>query len=243
LIAAHADRRLTGAEAARMDEHVAGCPDCYDVFAATVQFGLAEPEAETEGVKPAEARFGAAGARLRSSMFGRTVGLAAAAVLVVALGLWLYRTSRHPSAPLVAELAQAMGTHRFIEPRLTGGFRYGRLITLRSGETPQGLDAQPAPVLAAVARIRAQAEGDTSPASLARWGSRISSPAMRRRRSRPESASARAGRPGLLSDLSAAYLARAKQADEPADIEGSKPRAGDRPSKRSAEAYLIAPWP
>ena len=40
LIAAHADRRLSGAEAARMDEHVAGCPDCYEVFAATVQFGL-----------------------------------------------------------------------------------------------------------------------------------------------------------------------------------------------------------
>ena len=41
LIAAHAERRLSGVEAAQMDEHVAGCSECYEVFAETVQFGLA----------------------------------------------------------------------------------------------------------------------------------------------------------------------------------------------------------
>jgi hypothetical protein len=45
LIAAHVDHRLGGDEAARMDEHIAGCPDCYDVFSQTVQFALAEAEA------------------------------------------------------------------------------------------------------------------------------------------------------------------------------------------------------
>jgi CHAT domain-containing protein len=220
-IAAHADRRLSGAEAARMDEHVAGCPDCYEVFAATVEFGLAEPEAEIEGVKPAEARLGPTGARLRSPLFTRTVGLAAAAALVVALGLWFYRTrSPRASAPLVAQLAEAMGTHRFIEPRLTGGFRHGRLITLRSGEAPQGLDAQPGTVLAAVARIRERAEGDTSPEALGALGVTylVSGDAAAAVKSLESASAQKPEDAGLLSDLSAAYLVRARQADEPADI-------------------------
>jgi CHAT domain-containing protein/tetratricopeptide (TPR) repeat protein len=221
LIAAHADRRLTGAEAARMDEHVAGCPDCYDVFASTVQFGLAESEAEIEGVKSAETRFGRAGAGLRSSRFARPLSLAAAAALVVALGLWAYRT-RLPrsSAPLVAELADAMGARRLIEPRLTGGFRYGRLVTLRSGETPQGLDAQPATVLAAVARIRERAENDPSPEALGALGVTylVSGDGAAAVKALESGSAQKPDDARLLSDLSAAYLVRAKQADEPADI-------------------------
>ena len=188
-----------------MDEHVAGCPDCYEVFAATVQFGLSEPEAETEGVK----------------LFTRWVGLAAAATLIVALGLWLYRTQLpRPSAPLVAELAEAMGARRFIEPRLTGGFRHGRLITLRSGEASQGLDAQPGAVLAAVARIRERAEGDTSPEALGALGVTylVSGDAAAAVKSLESASAQKPDDARLLSDLSAAYLVRAKQADEPADI-------------------------
>ncbi len=206
-----------------MDEHVAGCPDCYEVFAATVQFGLAETEPDTEGVESAEARFGAAGARLRSRRFPRVVGLAAAAAaaLVLALGLWLYRTqSLRPSAPLVAELADAMGARRFIEPRLTGGFRHGRLVTLRSGEASQGLDAQPGAVLAAVARIRERAEGDTSPEALGALGVTylVSGDAAAAVKSLESASAQKPDDAGLLSDLSAAYLVRAKQAEEPADV-------------------------
>ena len=47
-----------------------------------------------------------------------------------------------------------MGPTRFIEPRLTGGFQHGRLVVLRSGNAPQGLDAQSPAVLTAVAHIR-----------------------------------------------------------------------------------------
>mgnify|MGYP006173019279 CR=1 FL=1 len=32
------------------------------------------------------------------------------------------------------ELVKAMGTRRFVEPRITGGFSHGPLVTLRSGE-------------------------------------------------------------------------------------------------------------
>ena len=44
-IAAHAERRLTGTEAARMDEHLADCPICHETFAETLRFALDE-EAE-----------------------------------------------------------------------------------------------------------------------------------------------------------------------------------------------------
>jgi tetratricopeptide (TPR) repeat protein len=210
LIAAHADRRLIGDEAARMDEHIAGCAECYAVFSETVQFGLAE----------------APSASVRRPVFGRpafkiAAGLAAAAVVVLAIGVWQYRArfQRGPAAPLT-QLAEAMGTRRFVEPRLTGGFQHGRLTTLRSGDTPQGLDAQSPAVLSAVARIREQAEGDTSPEALGALGiTYLVSGDVGGAVKALESASAqKPDDPRLLSDLAAAYLVRAAQADEPADI-------------------------
>jgi CHAT domain-containing protein/tetratricopeptide (TPR) repeat protein len=217
LIAAHADHRLSGAEAARMDEHVAGCRDCYEVFAETVRFGLAEDEA---GV----ARAGApvvAPALFRRPLFKTAAALATAAVVLLALGLWFTRDRfRGAPAPLLAELAEAMGDRRFVQPRLTGGFRHGRLITLRSGDTSQGLDTQSPAVLGAVARIRERAEGDTSPEALGALGvtylvSGDTSAAVKAL----ESATAQDPKdPRLLSDLAAAYLVRAERADEPADI-------------------------
>src|SRR5688572_871419 len=89
LIAAHADRRLTGEEAARMDEHVAGCADCYEVFSETAQFNLTE--GETPGVLTAGAPIGARTAGGRRRMFAIT-GLAAAALLAVAAAAWLSRS-------------------------------------------------------------------------------------------------------------------------------------------------------
>jgi CHAT domain-containing protein len=210
LIAAHADRRLIGDEAARMDEHIAGCSECYAVFSETVQFGLAE----------------APSASVRRPVFGRpafkmAAGLAAAAVLVLAIGVWQYRArfERGPAAPLT-QLAEAMGTRRFVEPRLTGGFQHGRLTTLRSGDTQQGLDAQSPAVLSAVARIREQAEGDTSPEALGALGVTylVSGDAAAAVKALESASAQKPDDPRLLSDLAAAYLVRAAQADEPADI-------------------------
>jgi CHAT domain-containing protein len=216
LIAAHADRRLTGAEAARMDEHIAGCPDCYEVFAETIQFGLSE--GRDAGLKRPAAPAVAPLAFVRRPGF--KAGLSIAAALLLAISLRLYRAPSHGAAPLVAELAEAMDARRLIEPRLTGGFHHGRLITLRSGETPQGLDAQPPAVLAAVARIRERAESDTSPEAQGALGiTYLVSGDVSGAVKALESASAQdPGNARLLSDLAAAYLARATQADEPADI-------------------------
>jgi hypothetical protein len=143
-----------------MDEHVAGCSECYQVFSETVAFALAEEQEEPVPSKPAPVV-----PFVRRRAFQVLSGLAAAAALVLAVR---YSASLHAPAaqPLVAELAQAMGTTRFVEPRLTGGFQHGRLVVLRGGDVPQGLDAHSPAVLSAVARIRERTAGDTSPEAL-----------------------------------------------------------------------------
>jgi CHAT domain-containing protein/tetratricopeptide (TPR) repeat protein len=218
LLAAHAERRLLGDEAARMDEHVAGCAECYEVFAETVQFGLAEEEA---GVMRTGAGAAAPSKFLRRPAFRTVAPLALAALLLLAVGLWSQRARfQRAPLPLVAQLAEAMGTRRFVEPRLTGGFRHGRLTTLRSGDTPQGLDAQSPAVLGAVARIREQAEGDTSPESLGALGVTylVSGDAAAAVKALESASAQKLDDARLLSDLAAAYLVRAAQSDEPADI-------------------------
>jgi CHAT domain-containing protein len=209
-IAAHAERRLPAAEAARLDAHVAGCPSCYEVLSEVVRFGIDE----------------AAGERAPSvTPLGRRIwpmaALATAAALVLALGLWFSRTrpGRTP-APLVAELAEAMGGQRFVEPRLTGGFHHGRVIRLRSGGAPRGLDAQSPEVLAAVARIRARAAGDTSPEALGALAVTylVSGDPAAAVKALESAVAQDPNDARLQTDLAAAYLVRAAEADEPADL-------------------------
>jgi CHAT domain-containing protein/tetratricopeptide (TPR) repeat protein len=219
LLAAHAERRLLGDEAARMDEHVAECSECYEVFAETVQFGLAE--GEEAGVMRTGAGAAAPSGFLRRPAFRTVAPLAMAALLLLAVGLWSQRARfQRAPLPLVAQLAEAMGTRRFVEPRLTGGFRHGRLTTMRSGDTPQGLDAQSPAVLSAVARIRERAEGDISPESLGALGVTylVSGDAAAAVKSLESASAQKPDDARLLSDLAAAYLVRAAQSDEPADI-------------------------
>src|SRR5437773_9072094 len=202
-----------------MDEHVAGCSECYEVLSETVQFGLAE--GEDAGVMRTGAGAAAPAGFLGRPAFRTVAPLAMAALLLLALGLWSQRARfQRAPLPLVAQLAEAMGNRRFVEPRLTGGFRHGRLITMRSGETPHGLDAESPAVLGAVARIREQAEGDVSPESLGALGVTylVSGDVAAAVKSLESATAQKPDDPQLLSDLAAAYLVRAAQSDEPADI-------------------------
>jgi CHAT domain-containing protein/tetratricopeptide (TPR) repeat protein len=209
-MAAHAERRLGGAEAARMDEHLAGCEACYEVFAETARFVLEDSQDEIRSRRVAFARRPA---------FRMAAGLAAAAVLLLAvLQVWRSRSGREQ--PLVAELAEAMGTHRFVEPRLTGGFRHGRLVVVRSDTPPPGLDQQTPAVIAAVARIRARAESDPSAEALGALAiTYLVSGDVGGAVKALESATVQdPGNARLRSDLAAAYLVRAARLDEPADL-------------------------
>jgi CHAT domain-containing protein len=215
MIAAHAERRLSGVEAARMDEHLASCSECYETFAETARFVLDEEEP----VAPRQAKILAF---VRRPAFRIAASLAVATLLLAAFQqLWGPRLQR-PAEPLVAGLAKALGETRFIEPRLTGGFQHGRHVVLRAGgsDRPQGLDAYSPAVLAAVARIRERTQGDTSPQALAALAATyLVSGDVAQAVKALESATAQDPKnPNLQSDLAAAYLVRASRLDEPADI-------------------------
>ncbi|HXK11669.1 MAG TPA: CHAT domain-containing protein [Vicinamibacteria bacterium] len=205
-----------------MDEHLASCPICGEVFAETVRFLLEEEEAE-DVVSPVIPF-------VRRKAFLVPAALAAAAALAFVAFRLPWRRSA-PSTPMVAALAEAMGTERFVEPRLTGGFRHGPLVVLR-GEAPHGLDAYPPAVLGAVARVRERAAAEPSPEALGALGvTYLVSGDVGAAVKALESATAQAPRnPRLLSDLSAAYLVRASRLDEPSDV----PRALEAAEKAIA---------
>ena len=212
LLAAHAERRLAGAEAAQIDAHLAECSSCYETFAETVQFVLAEEVAEEPPAPTRVLPF------YRRPAFQIAAGLAAAAGLFVAVQQ--LGRARPQGGPLVAELAEAMGSTRFIEPRLTGGFQHGRLVVMRSGNATQGLDAHSPEVLTAVAHIRQRTQNDTSPAALAALAATyLVSGDVAAAVKALESATAQdPDNPKLQSDLAAAYLVRASRLDEPSDL-------------------------
>ena len=198
-----------------MDEHLGSCPTCHETFAETLRFALDEEAEEAlPRTPPLVLPF------VRRPAFRVAAILAIAASVFLAFQqLWHARSAR-PASPLVAELAQAMGTARFVEPRLTGGFQHGRLVILRSGDRPQGLDAHSPAVLGAVARIREKAEGDTSPEALGALAvTYLVSGDIGKAVKALESATAQDSKNARLqSDLAAAYLVRASRLDEPADI-------------------------
>ena len=216
-----------------MDEHIASCPTCYEAFAETVRFALDEEDDEAEE-GPARGRAPAipfVRRLVRGRPFQATAALATAASLFLAFLIWRGRAER-PSPSAVAELAEAIGTRRLVEPRLTGGFRYGRLVVLRSGDAPQGLDAYSGAVLGAVARIRERAESDPSPETQGALGvTYLVSGDLLAAVKALESATAQAPQdPRLLSDLAAAYLVRADRLGEPSD----RPKALDAAEKAIA---------
>jgi len=214
LLAAHAERRLAGAEAAQLEAHLADCSTCCETFAETVKFLLAEEPAEEPVPNPARVL-----PFHRRPAFQIAAGLAAAAGLVLAVRYFSFARSSRPSSPL-AELAEAMGPTRFIEPRLTGGFQHGRLVVMRSGNAPQGLDAQSPAVLTAVANIRQRTQNDTSPAALAALAATylVSGDVAAAVKALESATAQEPENPRLQSDLAAAYLVRASRLDEPSDI-------------------------
>src|SRR5512139_4147005 len=98
-----------------MDEHIASCPTCYEVFADTVRFALDEEDDEAEeGPDRGKAPIPFFRRLVRGRPLQATAALATAASLFLAFQIWRGRAERtSPSA--VAELAEAIGTHRLVE--------------------------------------------------------------------------------------------------------------------------------
>ncbi len=128
LIAAHAERRLVGDEATRMDEHLASCPTCPEVFAETLRFideqelgpaparAVAAPEPDDAGASPrAPMHVGARPPIHRQNGFRLAATLAAAATVIMALQLWR-RSANPPEREIRVADAPEVGTERPSKP-------------------------------------------------------------------------------------------------------------------------------
>jgi CHAT domain-containing protein len=224
-IAAYVDGRLAGAEKAEMEAHLASCDDCLAVFSETAR---SETELGGSQAPPAVVR----------GRFGRRwILLAVAACLVVAAAvpLALRMRSNRRVRPELAELVAALGPQRLFEPRLTGGFEFGPMAPRYRSAKPLA-ESDSWEVLAAAAKIRKKDEQKSTPATLDALGaanlllgkyddavSKLEEATLE------EPKNAR-----YLTDLSAAYLVRAKEKgradDYPKALESAEKAAELDPS-------------
>ena len=214
-IAACLDGRLSDRERARITEHLAACEDCYTVFHESAQTHVVG-----EPTRPRRAerwRAWVTVPRLAWSSAG--AALVTAAVVWLAVGSGRMTPSRQPDRELQA-MAEALLSDRVIEGRLTGGFAYAHVRgPIRSG-VPSAPTLSP-DVRIAAAHSEKVLAGVGTPRALHTLGiaSLITGdldravPMIERAvdRSAPDAE--------MLSDLSAAYLARAERDGRRQDLE------------------------
>jgi CHAT domain-containing protein len=133
--------------------------------------------------------------------------LAAAAVVVVAAGAWWFT----PRA-LTAQLARAVGERRPVEARLTGGFLYAPPESALRGGSSSNSIRDDWRVLQVISKIDARAGGD-APSAASLQASGVAALVLGKYDEAVASLEAAVrrepGNPRVLSDLTAAYLARA----------------------------------
>jgi tetratricopeptide (TPR) repeat protein len=204
-LAAYLDGRLRGRERERVTGHLAGCESCYFVFSEAAQTHVtATPEHIT------------AWERWRAWLSRpKVIWGSAAATLATAASLWLVIGTailqRLPTmSPELQALVAAVGTDRTVEPRLTGGFAYGPLRgVVRGGES--AAVRVPPDVRIAVAQIEKESIAHRSPQALQSLGIAclVIGETDRAVPLLEQAADLAPTDAKVLSDLSAAYLARA----------------------------------
>jgi tetratricopeptide (TPR) repeat protein len=214
-IAACLDGRLSNRERAQITEHLAACEDCYTGFNESAQTHVAATPARSP---IAEAwRAWVTVPRLAWSSAGAALATAACVWLLVGPGRIM--PSRQPNQELQA-MADALLSDRVIEGRLTGGFAYARVRgPIRSGEPS-------APALSPDVRIAAALSekvlaGVGTPRALHTLGiaSLITGDLDRAVPMIEQAVDRSTPDAEMLSDLSAAYLARAERDNRRQDLE------------------------
>jgi tetratricopeptide (TPR) repeat protein len=123
--------------------------------------------------------------------------------------------------PRFEKLVAAVGEERYIEGRLTGGFKYGPLRSVARG--PGDVSHQNLALLAVAAELETATRTDASATNLHAWG--VAQVLLGRLDAAITSlGSALRERPtdsGILSDLAAAHLAKAKTEGSRGDAEAS----------------------
>jgi tetratricopeptide (TPR) repeat protein len=202
-MAAFLDGRLPEHDRKQMAAHLAGCERCYFIFTEAVQSPATQQATGND-----------------ESWTRRRVVWSAAATLVAAAALVLaVRSGIGPASSdeQLQTLVSAVGTDRVIEPRLSGGFAYGPLRTVRSSPAT-ALSLSPDLRIAA-ARVEKATESQESPEALRARGIACvlignvdcATTALQLATSqRPNDAS-------MLNDLAAAYLVRAERSGDQND--------------------------
>ena len=115
-LAAYVDRRLTAAERADVEARLAADPDSYELLVEVMRTQEALGEVPAVPARPASPT---------RPLVWAAAALAAAAALVMAVRFSPGVPAPRPASSPVASLVAAVGTERYLEPRLTGGFPSG----------------------------------------------------------------------------------------------------------------------
>lgn len=197
LIAAYLDGRLTERERASIADHLGACEDCYLLFTESARHYVRQPLREV-------------GVLTWRRYAVPAAGLAAAAALVLVIRSGVIQPALPPSGAAVAELVGAVGAHRVIEPRLTGGFAYAPMRAPVRDGAPR-IDFRSPDVRIAAAKLEKQAMQYLSPDALGSLGVGylVMGEVDKAVTVLEEAADQSKPAPRVLSDLAAAYLTRA----------------------------------
>lgn len=165
LLAAYIDKRLSPEQRAVVEAQLASDPDSYAVLVETMKALDADvPEARTVRMVTR-----ASAPKVRWVIVGGVLAAAAALALVVWTQPDLIRRLRRDDASVQLErLVAAVGEERYVEARLTGGFRFGplRSVNRGSGSTSRTNLS----LVAAAGELQKRAQANPTPVNLHNWG-------------------------------------------------------------------------
>lgn len=211
-IAAYLDGRLSIREREQMAAHLADCDDCAFIFSEAAQTRVTA-NIEHDGVVSRWWQWIA-----RPVVWWPAAAAIAMAAVVMVTGASVLFMRRATSTELQA-LVSAVGTDRTVEPRLTGGFAYAPVRGVVRGPDTRVPTASP-DVRIAAAVLEKKAVARRTPTALDSLGIAYLVVGDIERAVQVLEEAAERARPNaqVLSNLSAAYLVRGRQNNQPQDF-------------------------
>lgn len=233
-IGAYLEGRLSKPERARITEHLASCEHCSFAFSETAQMHVATTSDEKTGW-----RAWLTPAVLWPSSIG---ALATAAAVWLIVGAGALAPWGPAQSPGLTALVAAVGAERPIEARLTSGFAYGSPRRSATRAAAPSTQAGSPDVRIAAAQIEKEAIAHRTPQSLNALGIAylVVGDVARAISVLEEAANQPKPDAQILSNLSAAYFARAVRTNQPQEFAralGMAERAVNADS-RLAEAWF-----
>jgi CHAT domain-containing protein len=175
MLAAYIDNRLPPEQRAAVEAQLATDPESYALLVDTLE-ALDDDEIKALEVKEPLKQPMPFAPKSPKSPFRKWMiaGGALAAAAAILLVVWtqpdlLMRLRGQPAVdPRVERLVAAVGEERYLEARLTGGFKYGPLRSTSRGAGD--LASQNLALLAAAGELQKEAEHDQSARTLRAWG-------------------------------------------------------------------------